>query len=142
MKSESDIPNLKIVIVVSHQLGIGQAANRTAVLSTGLAAHVPNMIGQDAVTKDNKKILGFTQIPIPILIARENVSLVELAEKSEEKGCITLVYLAHAQGVRSYQEYIESIKNIDYKDLDIDGVAIAGETKAVTKLTGNLPSLR
>jgi hypothetical protein len=142
MNNQSDIPDVKIVIIVSSALGIGLAANRAACLATGLAAHVPNMIGSNIVTKDEKTLLGFTQIPIPILVARPEVSLVTLAEKSETTGCTTIVFLTRAQGMRSYQEYIESIKQTNYADLDIDAIAIAGETKAVTKLTGNLPSLR
>lgn len=142
MNNQSDIPDIKIVIVVASTLGIGLAANRAACLATGLAAHVPNIIGSNIVTKDGKKILGFTQIPIPILIARPDVSLINLAEKSESVGCTTIIFLTRAQGMRSYQEYIESIKQTNYADLDIDGVAISGETKTVTKLTGNLPSLR
>ncbi|MBI3385121.1 DUF2000 family protein [Candidatus Gottesmanbacteria bacterium] len=43
----SDVDNVKVVIVVSSSLGIGLAANRAAVLATGLAAHVTNMIGQN-----------------------------------------------------------------------------------------------
>jgi hypothetical protein len=142
MQNESDVPENKTVIIVSQHLTIGPAANRAAVLATGLAVHVPNMIGADIVTKDGKKLLGFTQIPIPILVARQDVSLVNLAEKSESSGCTTIVFLARAQGMRSYQEYIESIKQTNYVDLDIDAIAISGETKAVTRLTGNLPSLR
>lgn len=142
MNNESDNPNIKIVIVVASTLGIGLAANRAAVLATGLAAHVPHMIGSDSVTKDGKKLLSFTQIPIPILVARPDVSLVSLAEKSESVGCTTIVFLSRAQGMRSYQEYIKSIKQTNYADLDIDGIAISGETKTVTKLTGSLPSLR
>lgn len=142
MKTESDRPEIKIVIVVAEHLEKGPAANRAAVLATGLAAHVQDMIGVNATTKDNKTVLGFTQIPIPILIARQDVSLVDLSQKAELLGCTVIVFLARAQGVRSYKEYIDSIKNTNYIDLDIDGVGIAGDTKTVTKLTGNLPSLR
>lgn len=142
MEKQSDNPNLKIVIVVAQHLGIGLAANRAAVIATGLAAHVPNMIGSNATTKDGKGVLGFTQIPMPILVARPDVSLLDLAQKSEGAGCTTIIFLARAQGMRSYKEYLESIKQTEYKDLDIDAVGIAGETKQVTKLTGNLPSLR
>lgn len=141
-KNESDRPDTKVVIVVAQHLGIGLAANRAAVLATGLVAHVPDMIGSDIVTKDGKKLLGFTQIPMPILVARPDISLVSLAEKSESVGCTTIVFLTRAQGMRSYQEYIDSIKQTNYIDLDIDAVAISGETKTVIKLTGNLPSLR
>ena len=142
MKTESDRPEIKIVIVVAEHLEKGPAANRAAVIATGLAAHVPDMIGANAITKDNKSVLGFTQIPIPILIARQNVSLVDLSQKAESLGCTVIIFLARAQGVRSYLEYVESIKNTNYADLDIDGIGISGETKTVTKLTGNLPSLR
>ena len=142
MKTESDRPEIKIVIVVAEHLEKGPAANRAAVIATGLAAHVPDMIGANAITKDNKSVLGFTQISIPILIARQNVSLVDLSQKAESLGCTVIIFLARAQGVRSYLEYVESIKNTNYADLDIDGIGISGETKTVTKLTGNLPSLR
>lgn len=142
MEKQSDRPEIKIVIIVEEHLEKGPAANRAAVIATGLATHVPDMIGINATTKDNKTVLGFTQIPIPILIAREDVSLVSLAERAEALGCTVIIFLTRAQGVRSYKEYIQSIKNTNYTDLDIDGVGIAGETKTVTKLTGNLPSLR
>lgn len=142
MENQSDISSTKIVIVVAQHLGIGLAANRSACIATGLAAHVPNMIGSDIATKDGKNILGFTQIPMPILVARPDVSLLDLAERSEAAGCTTIIFLTRAQGLRSYKEYLESIKQTDYKNLDVDAVGIAGETKQVTKLTGNLPSLR
>ena len=142
MLNQSDIPNSKTVIILDNKLDKGPSANRAAVIATGLAAHVPNMIGSDIITKDNKKILGFTQIPIPILVTRDDVPLLDLAQKSGEKGCITIIFLSRAQGMRSYREYIDTIKQTEYKDLDIDALGISGDTKQVTKLTGNLPSLK
>lgn len=138
----SENENLKIVIVVQSTLGIGLAANRAAVLATGLAAHVPNMIGQNLTTKDGVTLLGFTQIPIPILASRLDTSFFELAKKSEQLGCKVIVFLARAQGMRSYEEYTDSIAQTPYADLDIDAIAIYGDPKSVTKVTGNLPSLR
>jgi hypothetical protein len=140
--TESDIPNKKVVIVISALLDKGPATNRAAVLATGLAAHVPNMIGQNPITKDGKTLLSFTQMPMPILTTKPETSLVNIAKQAESLGCLTIVFLSRAQGVRSYQEYIQSIAQTNYDDLDIDGIAIAGETKTVTSLTGNLPSLR
>lgn len=134
--------NLKIVIVIASTLGIGLAANRAAVLATGLAAHVPNMIGQNLSTKDGATLLGFTQIPIPILASKPETSFFELAKKSEQMGCKIIVFLTRAQGMRSYEEYKNSVGQTNYTDLDIDGMTIYGEPKSVTKLTGNLPALR
>lgn len=134
--------NVKIIIVIRSTLGIGLAANRAAVLATGLAAHVPNMIGQNLITKDGVNLLGFTQIPIPILASRPETSFLELAKKSEQLGCKIIVFLTRAQGMRSYEEYKNSIAQTNYNDLDIDAVAIFGDPKSVTRVTGNFPSLR
>jgi hypothetical protein len=133
---------LKVVIVVSSSLGIGLAANRAAVLATGLAMHIPSLPGRNLITKDGIELLGFTQIPIPILTAKPEVSFLELAQKSEELGCKVIVFLTRAQGMRSYEEYKESVAQSNYADLDIDAISIFGDKKSVTKVTGNLPSLR
>lgn len=134
--------DLKIVMVIDSRLGIGLAANRAAALATGLVAHVPNMVGEDIKTKDGKILLGITQIPIPILATRPDTSFLEIAKKSEALGCKVILFLARAQGMRSYDEYKESVAQANFDELDIDGIAIYGPTKSVTKLTGNLPALR
>ena len=133
---------LKVIIVVSSNLGIGLAANRAAVLATGLAMHIPSLPGQNLVTKDGVELLGFTQIPIPILTVKPEVSLLELCKRSEELGCKIIVFLTRAQGMRSYEEYKKSVAETNYNDLDIDAIAIYGDKKSVTKVTGSLPSLR
>lgn len=134
--------DIKIVIVVDSSLGIGLAANRAAVLATGLAAHVPDMIGENLKTKDGKTLLGFTQIPISILASKSDTSFLELAKKSEELRCKVIVFLTRAQGMRSYEEYKNSVAQTNYAELDIDAIAIFGDSKSVTKVTGNLPALR
>ena len=134
--------NLKIIIVIDSSLGIGLSANRAAVLATGLAAHVPNMIGDNLITLDGITLQGFTQVPIPILTSKPDTSFLELANKSKEKGCKVIVFLSRAQGMRSYEEYKNSVAQSKYSELDIDAIAIYGDSKSVTKITGNLPALR
>src|SRR3989338_2397829 len=135
--ANSDIPDKKIVIVISALLEKGQATNRAAVLATGLAAHVPNMIGGDSTTKDGKTLLGITQIPIPILTTKPDTSLSVLVSKSQELGCMVILFLSRVQGMTSYEEYIQSIGQTNYQDLDIDAIALYGDKKSVTKITGN-----
>lgn len=134
--------NIKAVIVVADSLGRGLAANRAAVLATGLAAHVPNMIGLNLKTKDEKELLSFTQVPIPVLSSKPDTNFIELAKKSEELGCKVIIFLTRAQGMKSYEEYRLSIAQSNYSELDIDAIAIYGDPKSVTRATGNLPSLR
>jgi hypothetical protein len=132
----------KAVIVLSPRLTIGPAANRAAVLSTGLVAHAPEIIGQNPCTKDGISLLGFTKVPIPILTSRPDQSLLELADEGKKRNCITIVFLSRAQGMRSYDEYLRSISGTNYADLDVDAVALYGTKKAINSLTGNLPALR
>ena len=44
--------------------------------------------------------------------------------------------------MHSYEEYRESVLQTNYQDMDVDAIAIWGEKKMVTKVTGNLPALR
>lgn len=132
----------KVVIIIASHLPIGLAANRAAVLATGLAAHVSKIIGSDLVTKDGITLLSFTQIPIPILTAKPEVPLLPLADKSKELGCQVIYFLSRAQGMRSYEEYKQSVAQSNYQELDVDAITIWGDKKMVTKVTGNLPALR
>lgn len=54
---------------MAPHLGKGESANRAAVLSTGLAARHPEIIGGSLVTKDGIDLLGFTKVPIIVLEA-------------------------------------------------------------------------
>ena len=140
--TESDIPDKKVVLVISASLDKGPATNRAAVLASGLAAHVPNLIGQNSTTKDGKTLLGFTQMPMPILTTKPETSLIDLAKEAESLGCLVIVFLARAQGMRSYEEYRQAITQLNYDELDIDAIALYGDKVMVTKVTGNLPALR
>ena len=142
MSDTQPATEIKAVIVLSPRLTIGPAANRAAVLSTGLVAHAPEIIGQNPSTKDKISLLGFTKVPIPILTSRPDQSLVELADEGKKKNLITIVFLSRAQGMRSYDEYLKSVSETNYAELDVDAVAFYGTKKAVNSLTGNLPALR
>ncbi len=132
----------KIAIVVSPNLGQGQIANRCAVLSTGLAAHHEEIIGEHSLTSDGLELKGFTEVPIVVLSAKDEPSLRLLEEKARQLECSTFVFLARAQGLRSYSAYRKSISKSTSADLDVDAFLLYGPKKAVNKITGNLPVLR
>lgn len=132
----------KIVIVVSPNLERGLAANRAAVLATGLVAGKPEMIGSDLKTKDGITILGFTQMPIPILTSKPEQSLLKMADECKKLDCQVYLFLTRAQGMRSYEEYRKSVSESNYSDLDVDAIAISGTKKSVNAITGSLPMLR
>ena len=132
----------KIAIVVAPSLGRGEAANRCAVLATGLAARHPEIIGPDLLTADGITLPGFTQVPIAVLTLNAGKKFPEVISKADETGCTLLVYLSRAQGLRSYSEYAQYIAKLPQQKLDIDAVILYGLKKSVGKITGNLPTLR
>jgi hypothetical protein len=146
MKNETTVDQLakenKIAIVVAPSLGKGTAANRSAVLATGLAARHPEVIGPDLTTADGITLPGFTKVPIAVLTAKANANVPEIASKARQLGCTTLVFLSRAQGLQSYHEYTKYIAGLSEQNLDIDAVIMYGSKKQVNRITGNLPLLR
>jgi hypothetical protein len=130
MKDESTVDILaqknRIAIVMAPHLGIGEAANRAAVLATGLAAQYAEIIGNDLITADNATLRGFTKVPIALLTAKESSDIHNLWTNAKELNCSTFVFLARAQGVRSYVEYAESIAETPEAELDVDAFLVYG----------------
>lgn len=141
--SEDELLNKsKLVMVVADNLATGMVANRCAALSVGITGLHPEIIGSKTETSDGVVLGAITRMPIPILVAKDLQLLPEIEKKARAQGCTTLVYLSRAQGLRSYKAYLESINSTNYADLDIDAIAIFGDKKIVSSLTGNLPILR
>lgn len=146
MKNETTVDPLardnRIAIVLDPALKTGQMANRAAVLATGLAARHPEIVGKDLQTADGRNLYGITKVPMAVLAAKSQADVAGLSGKAAGLGCTLLVYLARAQGLRSYAEYEDSIARDRFDQLDVDAVLIFGPRKAVNKLTGNLPLIR
>jgi len=132
----------KIVIVVAPGLAPGMAANRCAVLATGIAARHPEILGPDVHCADGQSLAGITKVPIAVLTVADLPALRALETQARTQGCATWVYLGRAQGVRSYEAYGESVAATAYADLDMDAIALYGSRKSVAKLTGSLPMLK
>ena len=131
----------RIAIVLAQNLDRGATGNRCAVLATGLTALHPEIVGPDLKTADGESLPGFTKVPIMILTTKGR-SLREMAREARQTGCTTIVFLARAQGMRSYDAYSESVALSPADDLDVDAVLIYGAKKRVVAITGALPCLR
>lgn len=131
----------RIALVIDKSLDRGAAGNRCAVLSTGLAARHPEIIGPDLTTADGVNLCGFTKVPMAVLVGKDQ-PLRELAERARTLGCTTLVFLSRAQGMRSYEAYRDSVAQTPAVELDVDAFAIFGPKKTVNSVIGALPCLR
>ena len=132
----------RISIVLAPDLNKGQMANRAAVLATGLAARHPEIVGPDLQTADGQTINGITKVPIAVLAVKTNKDIADLVEKAATNQSTLVVYLSRAQGLRSYEEYTDSIAKDRFDQLDVDSLILYGPKKEVARMTGNLPLVR
>ncbi|MEJ2639521.1 MAG: DUF2000 domain-containing protein [Desulfosarcinaceae bacterium] len=132
----------RIAIILSTELEAGQMANRAAVLATGLAARHPEIVGPPLATADGRTLGGITKVPMAVLAADDPAHVQRLTLKADQLGCTLMVYLARAQGLRSYEAYQRSIAQDRFDELDVDSVILYGPKKRVNKVTGNLALVR
>ena len=88
--------------------------------------------------------LGIIEFPVPIL--KGNVEVIKsIREKlyEPEFSDLTVVDFSDlAQGCKTYDEFIEKMKDVSERSLNYFGVAICGAKKKVNKLTGSMALLR
>ncbi|GCF93504.1 hypothetical protein NRIC_13950 [Enterococcus florum] len=136
--------DLKCVMVVDETLPMGIIANSTAVMGATIGKLYPEIIGERVLDQTGHTHQGIIEIPIPILKG-DRACLKELRSflYDPQFSALTVVdFFDVAQGCKTYEEYVEKMKQIPEADIDYFGLTLMGPKKQVNKLTGSLPLLR
>ncbi|MGI8420478.1 MAG: DUF2000 domain-containing protein [Candidatus Levyibacteriota bacterium] len=133
----------KCVIILSEDQPFGLMINTASVLSFTLGNKLGTLaIGQDVYDASQSLHLGIITIPIPVLKTTEK-TLREIRIKAlEAENMIVSDFTDVAQSCKTYDEFIQKMKDIDERQLRYLGVALYGEKKIINKLTGNLSLIR
>lgn len=134
----------KCVIVIDENLPIGIIANTAAILGMTLGKRMPELVGVDVFDKDVGQHLGIIEIPLPILKTSPD-NLKELRAKLYDAAyadLFTVDFSDLAQSCKVYEDYRNKMAGTSQSDLAYWGIAICGEKKKVSRLTGSLPLLR
>ncbi len=139
-----DLQNEKCVMVIDEHLPLGIIANTAAIMGITLGKKMPEVVGADVYDKSKNEHLGIIEFPVPILKGNaENIKTIREKLYAEEFSDLTVVDFSDlAQGCKTYDEFIEKMKDVPEADLNYFGVAICGSKKKVNKLTGSMPLLR
>lgn len=139
-----DLKNEKCVMVIDEHLPLGIIANTAAIMGITLGKKMPEVVGADVTDKTGNEHLGIIEFPVPILKGNAE-SIKAMREKLYEPDFsdLTVVDFSDlAQGCKTYDEFVEQMKEVSEMDLNYFGIAICGSKKKVNKLTGNMPLLR
>lgn len=134
----------KCVMIIDENLPLGLIANTSAIMGITLGQKFPDVVGKNVMDKNGHEHLGIIEFPVPIL--KGNVeSIKEVRNKIYDSAFSDLLCVDFsdvAQSCKTYDEFIEKMKNVASEDLRYLGICICGPKKKVNKLTGSLPLLR
>ena len=130
--------------VIDENLPLGIIANTAAIMGITLGKQMPEVVGADVYDRTGNGHLGIIEFPVPIL--KGNVDAIKaIREKlyEPEFSDLTVVDFSDlAQGCKTYDEFIEKMKDVSETELNYFGIAICGTKKKVNKLTGSMALLR
>ena len=115
-----DLQNEKCVMVIDENLPLGIIANTAAIMGITLGKQVPILKGNVEVIKSIREKLYEPEF--------SDLTVVDFSDL--------------AQGCKTYDEFIEKMKDVPETELNYYGVAICGAKKKVNKLTGSMALLR
>ena len=142
--SEKNLQNEKCVMVIDEHLPLGIIANTAAIMGITLGKKMPEVVGADVTDKTGNDHLGIIEFPVPILKGNaESIKAIRERLYEPDFSDLTVVDFSDlAQGCKTYDEFIEKMKEVSEIDLNYLGIAICGSKKKVNKLTGSMPLLR
>lgn len=136
--------NTKCVMVLDETLPRGLIANAAAILGITLGKKFPAAVGQSVTDKDGNEHEGIITFPVPILAGgRERIkSLRQKLYGADFCDIVAVDFSDAAQGCKTYSQYIGKMADTPESALAYFGIAICGDKKKITGLTGNLPLLK
>ena len=139
-----DLQNEKCVMVIDEHLPLGIIANTAAIMGITLGKKMPEVVGADVTDKTGHDHLGIIEFPVPILKGNaESIKAIRERLYEPDFSDLTVVDFSDlAQGCKTYDEFIEKMKEVSEIYLNYLGIAICGSKKKVNKLTGSMPLLR
>ncbi len=139
-----DLQNEKCIMIIDENLPLGIIANTAAIMGITLGSKIPEIVGRDVIDKTGNTHLGIIKIPVPVLKGSTEI-IKSLRKKLYEPyfSDLTVVdFSILAQCCKTYNEFINKMKETSEIDLNYIGIALCGAKNKINKLTGSMPLLR
>ena len=139
-----DYETEKCVLILDADMPAGLLANTAAILGITLGRQLPEAVGGDVTDGSGQTHLGIIAFPVPVLrgTAESLQSLRQRLGQPEFRDLTVADFSQLAQSCRTYGEFQEKMAHTAGEDLRYLGLAICGDKRKVSRLTGSLPLLR
>ncbi len=134
------VEDKKCVLIIDEELPVGLIANTAAVLSMTLGKHNGELVGCDVTDAHGQAYAGITTIPLPIL--KGNASIFKSIQSKVDDSLYCVQFFDVAQQCKTYDDYMEKMQRCDTSTLNVLGIGLCGNKKAINKLTGQMSLLR
>ena len=144
MTNENSTDNLKCVMGIDNRLPAGLIANTAAILGISLGRNMPQVVGADVHDQDGGLHPGIIEFPVPILKGppEEIQALRKKLGQPEYGGLFFLDFTDLAQGCRTYDEFVRKMAGTAGDELRYLGIAVCGDKRKVSRLTGHMGLLK
>ena len=115
-----DLQNEKCVMVINENLPLGIIANTAAIMGITMGKQMPEVVGADVYDRTGNEHLGIIEFPVPILKGNGEVikTIRERLYEPEFSDLTVVDFSDLAQGCKTYDEFIEKIKDVSETELD------------------------
>lgn len=125
-------PN-KIAIVARADLKDWQKLNVVAFLASSVAIQAPETHGAAFETKSQSRYLPFIKMPMLIYRADTPADLRRAFQRAKERGLQIGVYTEPLFATKCEAENLERMSQVSDEEMDLVGIVLYGEGKAVSK---------
>jgi len=126
----------RIAIVIREDLKVWQKLNVTAFTVGGIAG-IPEMLGKPYEDKDGKKYLPMIRQPILVFSAPEE-KMRRTYERALAQGVSFSIYTEELFVTSNDEDNRAAVRSVGSEDLNLVGVAMHGDRKAVDKVVKGL----
>ncbi|KQX74893.1 MULTISPECIES: DUF2000 domain-containing protein [Aeromicrobium] len=122
----------KVAVLLRDDLEQWQALNVTAFLVSGVAAHVPDLIGDPYEDADGIGYLAMIRQPV-VVFEGDAERLTSVHAKAVSRGLATSVYTREMFATGNDRDNRAAVRAVATADLDLVGIAVHGPRNAVDK---------
>ncbi|MFD7021154.1 DUF2000 family protein [Promicromonospora sukumoe] len=123
----------KIVIVLRDDLLAWQENNVTAFLSSAVTAAYPELVGETYRDADGQEYLAMLGTPVMVMVS-DGGRLATFRERAASRGLRIGVYTADLFATGNDVDNRAAVAGVATEELDLVGIAVAGERRVVDKV--------